>query len=725
MWGGEKAMPATRSVLVILLLAFWCRPAAAQSDAQGLTWFETRIRPVLVEHCYPCHSAEAQKDKKLKGGLRLDTRDGLRKGGVSGPALDLKKPGDSLLLKALRHEDGLQMPPKGKLPAGAIADFEVWVAAGAPDPRDGKIAPGSPRNDHWAFQPLRPVKVPTVADAWIRTPIDAFLLRDLHTKGLTPSPRANAAVLVRRMAFDLVGLPPALADLDAALASPSDLDFDQLAERWLASPQHGERWAQHWLDVARYADSAGYSTDTARPTMFHYRDFVIMALNDDLPFDRFLRLQLAGDLLPPGGTQPATGFCTCGPFNTNSPKEIDRYDELDDLLTTTGQAFLGLNLGCARCHNHKYDPVTQTEYYRLLAVFNSSTRADRPLGPPKGPTAHVLTENPKGQVGKGYFLERGDIERKREELTAGFPAAFTRTADKENHWLSSGKVHPRLALADWLVDVEHGAGALTARVIVNRLWQHHFGTGLVRTPNDFGAQGELPTHPELLEWLAGELVRHEWRLRPIHRLIVRSAADRQSPAFDARKAAIDRDNRLWWRYPVLRLEAEAIRDAILTVSGGLERTMFGPAVYPLIPKDALLPAAYTEWPNTERDDPATWRRSVYIFVKRSTPVPFLQAFDRPDRTASAGKRHLTTIVPQALHLLNDPMIRTQSELFAARVIREAGSAPEAQVRHAVRLALGRPPGPNEERTMVAFLDRGSLADLCQTIFMLNEFLYVE
>ncbi len=763
-----------RALVAAMVIGFFCQPVLSQSVKTDHTFFEKKIRPVLVENCYRCHSVEARKNKKLKGGLLLDSRDGLRKGGISGSALDPNKPMDSLLLKALRHQDDLEMPPGRKLPANVIADFEAWVAMGAPDPRDGlPTLKASPR-DHWAFQPLRAVRPPAESDAWVRTPIDAFILEKLRAKGLTPSKRADARVLARRMSFDLRGLPPAPGEIDAAIASPTDADFDKLAETWLESPQFGERWAQHWLDVARYADSAGYSVDTARPTIYHYRDFVIKALNDDLPFDQFVRLQLAGDLVSPDGVHTATGFCTCGPFNTNSPKEIDRYDELDDLITTTGQAFLGLNLGCARCHNHKYDPVPQTEYYRMLAVFNSSQRSDRPiwtkaqaeterfkridqvvnsaeerellrkapdpanrkqqelfkkyknlLTPAKIPNGHVLAEKPGVPVGVSYFLERGNIERKRDQLKAGFLGALIRSPDQENRWLSGGRVHPRRALADWLVDVEHGAGALTARVIVNRLWQHHFGVGLVRTPNDLGVQGDPPSHPELLDWLAGELIRANWRLRPIHRLILRSAAYRQASMFDAKKSALDRDNRLLWRFNTRRLDADAIRDSILTVSGGLDRTMYGPAVYPFIPKEAILPAAYTAWLNSDKDDPKTWRRSVYVFVKRSTPVPLFQAFDRPDRTISAGTRHLTTIVPQALHLINDPMIRTQAELFAKRVAAEAGTKRETQVRHAYRIALSRSPGPDEERLMLAFLNEGSLADLCQSILMLNEFVYVE
>jgi hypothetical protein len=514
--------------------------------------------------------------------------------------------------------------------------------------------------------------------------------------------------------------------------------------------------------------------------MYAYRDFVIKALSEDLPFDRFVQLQLAADLMIADGSHAATGFLTCGPFNTNSPKEIDRYDELDDLITTTGHAFLGLNLGCARCHDHKYDPITQVEYYRLLAAFNSSQRADRPtwtkaesaraneerlvridaldisaedrellkrpldrlnprqlelhtkyrllLEPSKSPQEHVLMETPGvkgGSVGTSVFLERGNIEAKRQPLTVGFLHAVTRAPDAEQFWLRKGKVHPRRALADWLVDVDHGAGVLTARVIVNRLWHHHFGAGLVRTPNDFGLQGDAHTHPDLLEWLAGELIRQNWHLHPIHRLILRSATYRQASTFDPAKADVDVDNRLVWRYVPRRLDGEAIRDSILAVSGGLDRTMFGPAVHPYIPREAILPAAYTAWLNSESDDPKTWRRSIYTFVKRSTPIPMLQAFDRPDRTISNGKRHVTTIVPQALHFVNDPLVRTQCEVFAERIVKEASTEPKARIRHAYRLAIGRQPRDEELTLLRDFLHSATLTDLCQSLFMLNEFTVVE
>jgi hypothetical protein len=703
-------------------------------DSTEIAFFESKIRPVLIENCYRCHSDEALKNKKLKAGLRLDSRDALLKGGESGPALVPAEPAKSLLLRALRHEGGLEMPPGKKLDAAVIADFENWIRAGAPDPRkDGESVAGADeaaKRQHWAFQRL---KAPTPPPAAQKTnPIDAFLQAALRAKGLTAGAPAPRRVLVRRLYFDLIGLPPTPEEMAAAVAMPAGDWPAKLIEDLLSSPHHGERWGQHWLDVARYADSSGYSVDSPRPTMYQYRDFVIRALNDDMPFDRFLRWQLAGDLVAPPDPAAviATGFCTCGPYNTNSPKEQDRYDELDDIMTTAAQAFLGLNLGCARCHDHKYDPITQKEYYRLLAVFNGSQRGDRPIVPGTKNMAHVLNDN--RSPGESFFLRRGNPANKGDRLTAGFFDVLVRHPEREKHWLKG--VLPRQALADWLVDVEHGAGSLTARVIVNRLWQNHFGEGLVRTPNDFGLSGEAPTHPELLDWLANKLIAEGWCLRPIHRLILTSAAYQQSSAFDPRQAKIDPDNRFLWRQRSRRLEAEGIRDAILAV-GELDRKLYGPAVFPYIPPEAALSATRSPWQNTEKDSPDTWRRSIYVFAKRSVQLPILQAFDRPDGNGSAGRRHRTTIVPQALHLLNDPLIRTQCERFAERVQKMAGAKREAQIKLAFETALGRPPTPVENEQALRFLEKGAadggvvtvqiLADLCQALVMTNEFIYVE
>ncbi|MBL8795334.1 MAG: PSD1 domain-containing protein [Planctomycetia bacterium] len=778
--------------VALLTIAGFLAATAAAPGADlaptDLEFFETKIRPVLVEHCYRCHSEEAEKAGKLKAGLRLDSRAGLLKGGTSGPALSAGKPADSLLLKALRHEDGLRMPPREKLPAAVIADFTAWIARGAPDPRTGTtvaVAARDPRS-HWAFQPLRPITPPPAADPWARNPVDAFILAGQRAQGLTPSPSADRSTLIRRLYFDLIGLPPTPDELTRAETDAAPGWYAALVERLLASPHHGEHWGQHWLDVARYADSSGYSVDTDRPTAYHYRDFVIRALNEDLPFDRFVRFQVAGDQLAPNDPRVlvATGFCTAGPFNTNAPKEKDRYDELDDILATTGQAFLGLTLGCARCHDHKYDPVSQREYYRLAAAFTSSRRAERPLwtaadhaaaeearlrkindlpldaderelllaeldkqnprqvelhrkyaalrARPSPPTAHALGDAESRGPGRGFFLERGNPERKKELVTTGFLAVLMRHPDGEQHWLTRAgqphAIHPRVALADWLTDVEHGAGFLTARVIVNRLWQHHLGEGLVRTPNDFGTQGEPPSHPALLDWLAGQLIAEGWRLKPIHRLIVNSAAYRQATTFDAAKAKLDPDNRFLWRRRPLRLPAESVRDAILAIGGGLDRTPFGPAVQPLIPPEAILPAKFASWKNTSDDGPATWRRSIYLFRKRSVPIPLLQAFDAPDSNSSAGKRPQTTVVPQALTLMNDPTLRKHAGRFADRVLVQAGADQPAQVRLAYRIALARQPRPAELAAALAFLDHAdteALADFCHALILLNEFIYID
>jgi hypothetical protein len=765
---------------------------AAEPNASGVEFFEKKIRPVLVEHCYRCHSAEPQKAGKLKAGLRLDNRADMQKGGESGPAVVPGQPAKSLLFKALNHQDGLEMPPGKKLPAAVIADFEEWIRAGAPDPRTDNVAVRDPKSalKHWAFEPLGRPTPPRSANGNAINPIDAFLQSTLRARGISPSAPVERRALVRRLYFDLVGLPPTPEQMAAALGDSSSHWNSKLIEQLLSSPHHGERWGQHWLDVARYADSSGYSIDSPHPTMYHYRDFVIKAINDDLPFDRFVRWQVAGDLITPPSPDSiaATGFCTCGPFNTNQPKEQDRYDELDDILTTTSQAFLGLNLGCARCHDHKYDPVSQREYYRLVAVFNSSRRSDQPLwtkaqveaaeserqrkidalalsdeakallrrpldlkndvqarlhreyaktlAKVASPTAHALTGS-TASGGESVFLRRGNPANKGDKLSSGFLDVLSRHPDKELRWLKEGKgfAHPRLALADWLVDVDHGAGALTARVMVNRLWQHHFGEGLVRTPNDFGVRGEAPTHPELLDWLAGQLIAEGWRLRPLHRLILTSDAYQQSTAHDPAKAKVDPDNRLLWRQRPRRLQAEAVRDAILTVGAGLDRTLFGPAVFPYIPREAALSATRSPWQNTSKDSPDTWRRSIYVFTKRSVQLPILQAFDRPDGNASIGRRHLTTIVPQALHLINDPFIRTQCDRFAERVAAKAGADRAAQVRLAFEIALARPPEPAELEDSLRFLDvamsqgKGpagqAFADFCHALVMSNEFLYVE
>ncbi len=677
--------------------------------------------------------------------------------------------------------------------------------------------------------------------------------------------------------------------------------MESLVDQLLASPHYGERWARHWLDVARYADSDGQESDADRPTAHHYRDFVIRSLNDDLAFDTFVRWQLAGDELEPDNPQAiaATGFIVAGTHAVLADNLMEeervrtRFNELDDMIATTGSAMLGLTLGCARCHDHKYDPVPRRDYYRMLCAFNGGDRAEVPLAPleearryreaetkwkgefdtakkrlddwlkeakkphetaardakigalkisddeksllkndsetkqakelarkfskelkiedkdyrrflsdeergewdarekelkevkarqPKAlPTALSFADfGPKPR--ETFLLARGDFHAKGEPVELGFLTALTRGKTPEDYWAAaraesrrSDSTQQRRAMAEWMTDVEHGAGTLVARVIVNRLWQHHFGQGLVRTVNDFGARCDPPTHPELLEWLTHEFVKGGWKLKPLHRLIMTSSAylqgggnseqysvisnqtsELKKVADDGRlntdyaalwkkAAAVDPDNRLLWRRRPQRIESEILRDAMLAVSGTLNPQMFGPAFKAPVAPEAIQARNMTDpYPKDLKDTAATRRRSVYMFHKRVVQQPLMQAFDGPDAQASCGRRENTTVAPQALALLNDQFVRARAIDFAQRVEKEAGAEPEAQVRSAWRLALSREPSTDELESATAFMNARiqqrsirdpnkpiteaqqlALTDLCQAIFALNEFIYVD
>jgi mono/diheme cytochrome c family protein len=733
-----------RSFLLLSLLALplgvragETRPERATADRDGLQFFEQHIRPLFVTHCYSCHSREA---KKIRGGLLLDSREGWSKGGDSGPALVPGEPERSLLLHAVHYTDDLKMPPKGKLPDRDIELLTRWVRRGAPDPRAAPATP-APRalgveegRRHWAFQPLRVTPAPPVADgSWCRTPVDRFVLAKLEAKGLRPNPVADRRTLVRRLYFDLLGLPPAPEEIEAFVRDPDPHAYEKLVQRLLASPHYGERWARHWMDVARFGESHGYEQDYDRPYAYPYRDFLIQALNANMPYDQFVRWQVAGDELAPDRpvALAATGFLGGGPFPTQLTEaefESARYDELDDMAGTTGQAFLGLSVGCARCHDHKYDPIPTRDYYRLASTFTTTIRSeiDLTLRPGEKPAKVQVTsegfEHTKHHADERgfphfypqtYFLQRGDPNQKQGVATQGFLAVLERNGKDESFW----RVPPppgwkrtsfrRAALARWLTDADNGAGHLAARVVVNRLWQHHFGRGLVATPNDFGAQGEPPSHPELLDWLADDLIRHGWRLKRLHELLVTSAVYRQSGAFDEERARIDRDNRYQWRRTPRRLEAEAIRDAMLETAGLLDARMYGPGNL----------------------DPAMRRRSVYFFIKRSQLIPMMMLFDWPEHLTSIGARATTTVAPQALLFLNSPQCRQYGVGLANRVL---GLPAEAAVERAYQLAVGRSPEPIERQRALAFLNAGrtdergrALVDFCQALLATNEFIYVD
>jgi hypothetical protein len=718
-------------------------------------------------------------------------------------------PAKSPLIQVLGHDGKIKMPPQGKLPQTAVDTLTRWVAAGAVWPSVGAGQPGEagkagasaravPVDDparHWSFQPLRrPVAPPVANIKWVRTPVDRFILAALEQKRLTPTAPVDRRKLFRRVTFDLIGLPPAPEEVEKFVRDPDPKAYEKLVDCLLASPQYGERWGRHWLDLARYADSDGQESDNDRPTAYHYRDFVIRALNQDLPYNTFVRWQLAGDEIAPDNplALSATGFLAAGTHaNLDSvpmeeEKVRERYNELDDILSTTGSALLGLTIGCARCHDHKYDPIPTRDYYRLLAAFNAGDRAEVPLlpqaevavrrkaesawrekldaakkagdaaatkaleaaKPPRMPTAFAIADF-GAKPRESWLLDRGDFRHRKEPVELGFLSVLCRDKSPTDYWSAaraggarSDTTYQRRAVADWMTDTEHGAGALLARVMVNRLWQGHFGEGLVRTVNDFGKRSEAPSHPALLEWLASDLVRGGWRLKPLHRMILLSAAYRQGTAFNPRAAKVDPENRLLWRRKLRRVESEIFRDSMLAVAGTLNPERYGKGFKPPIQPEALQARNVKDpYPKNAQDTPETRRRTIYMFHKRVAPYPLLQAFDGPDASAPCGRRNSTTVAPQALAVLNEPFIRLRALEFARRLQAEAGKDATAQVQRAYRLALSREPSARELEASVRFLrDQTAahaarkpsveptllaLADFAHVVFGLNEFLYID
>ena len=1015
-----------------------------KDSQESLAFFESKIRPVLVEQCYSCHSEKAATDGKLKGGLYLDSKDGMLRGGDTGPALGSEHSEESLILKALRYEE-YEMPPSGKLSANIIEDFERWVAQGAVDPRRA-AEPIKPKGmdlesgrKFWSLQPLDSIRPASGAH-----PVDAFIRAAQEAKDLTPSEIADPRVLVRRAWFDLLGIPPTPEELQEAIASlgvpegqkgtVSKAAWSALIDRLLERPEYGERWARHWMDIARFAESFGYEQDYDRPNAYHYRDFLIRAFNQDMPFDQMARWQIAGDELAPENPLAwmATGFLGAGAFPTQLTErefESTRYNELDDMTATTSVAFLGLSIGCARCHDHKFDPISSEDYYRFAASFTAAIRSEKTLDldpeanekiaaehklklealrrelmayeaehlplelakfvsqrgndpakslndpwrnlrgeiqsstasqfklqtdgsylaigdapnqdkitftaalpagewtalriealadptlPRQGPgradngnfalgnltvehlakdqePTKLVLEQPQathqqnadslsiaasidadlvsgwaidGQIGKsqaavfrianaistvesdrlrmtllfhhpnakhamgrmrfsiskapsppievggdappadvleaiaqiaeklpmtkelpssdawktalawyksvdpqwsqlnskltklqadgpafrrtnvlvttegephvphhadgrGYphfypethLLRRGDVDQKVSVVSPGFPKVFLKdpNAPAELSWTDSTKSNSkssyrRAALANWLTDTTDGTGALVARVIVNRLWQHHFGRGLVATPNDFGSTGQKPTHPELLDWMAQELIDQGWKLKSLHRHLMTSETYMQSNRMpDDPRLKSDPDNLLWWHRPPRRLEAESIRDSMLVVSGLLDRTMYGPGTL----------------------DPNMKRRSIYFFIKRSQLVPMMMLFDWPEHLVSIGQRQTTTIAPQALAFMNNPIARAAAEALANQLsdvqridevfLKVLSRLPTDAERQAAFRFIAQAQKTRQEQN-VSQPEKMAIADFCQILLCANEFIYVD
>ncbi len=932
------------SLYAVLIFASACGSIYAQESGDSAKFFESRVKPIFENKCYGCHT------DLQRGGLRLDSRHGLLKGGNDGAAIVPGKPDQSLLIQAVRHtSEKLKMPLGGKLSDAEIDDLTTWVAMGAPWPQSGieqaaadlftkrcanchkgdrppggidltsienagrgthtfvtpgkpeesllwravdekRMPPGQPLSEpelatlrewidggapglpktaelHWSFTPPRRPAIPAVTrPETVRNPIDSFIISALEKKGLSLSPEADKRTLVRRVSFDLTGLPPTPQAVEEFLKDESPGAYDRMLERYLASPQYGERWGQYWLDAVGYADSNGYWTaDTDRPLAYKYRDYVIRSFNNDKPFDRFLLEQLAGDALAgykPGSevTPEMTELLTATHMLRNAmdgtgesdgnPDEVaaDKYAVLEGNVQILGSTFLGLTVQCARCHNHKFEPITQKEYYQLQAIlkpaYNHDTwtkpkdrkvcvgsiadceanhaaieASDRGLKAAKAslkglidPFRQLIVEDNLKQLDESLqkqlrealdtkesqrsdemkrllkdhatvvtveekqVLERfpdlasshgslTEVIRKREAerptplphiaaltdvtpnppshhllnrgaytdpgvpVDPGVPATLT---SPENTFNSPAAAdgsdgRPRFALARWLTSPQNPT---VGRMQVNRIWLQHFGTGIVTTPENFGITGSRPSHPELLDYLATEFVNSKWSIKALHRLILTSATYRQTGAMNARAHEIDPDNQLLWRFPLRRLEAEAVRDAILQVSGELDLTQGGP----YIPIKRLETGQII----VEEATKGVFRRSVYLQHRRTQPVSLLESFDAPDLSPNCVRRPSSTVSLQSLALLNSDFVRNRSRAFARVVLESAPATVQDKFNLATQLAYGRPATADEQAAAAEFLrvqrpnyvnvpdaEQRAWSDLCQMLLASSNFLYVE
>ncbi len=856
--------------IIVFALSFILAPLPA---AEKPVSFAKDIQPVLENSCLKCHGSAIQLSK-----FDLRTRESAMKGGEKGPAIVPGKPEESKLYRLVAGLEKPAMPMDGKLTPEQVAAFKQWIAQGAP--WDGAVAAESKdaasqlaaleelkitdeMRKYWAFQ--RPVRPPIPANGE-RNPVDAFLVKAMSERGLNPSPPAEKRTLVRRAYLDLTGIPPTPAEVSEFVNDKSLRSWENLIDRLLASPSYGERWGRHWLDVARYADSNGYEHDFNRPNAWRYRDYVIRSFNKDTPYNLFLQEQIAGDEMDwvTEDSLIATGFlrsyAKVGFREADNPQF--RYEYLDDMIATVGRGVIGLTVQCARCHNHKFDPIAQKDYYKMQASFYGYVEVDHPLTSPEEAEAYnkaveevdakvkalkadlkeideqyraiLLPEKYKkfpeniqeaintpeekrtpGQVllanqiirtvnvspgeierimkpedlarkkglnaeiaalektrpapipvamgvtdgdfrftpdgpgdepapGKGikrqtggsflfkgpgryepqpnYFLYRGDLESRGSKMQPGFVTVATIGNPPVEVPPSNGKTSGRRrALAEWLGSQDN---PLTARVFVNRIWHHHFGRGIVSTLDNFGKMGELPTHPELLDWLSTEFMNRGWSVKQMHRLLMTSKAYKQSSQEGSEEnLAKDPDNKYLWRFRIQRLDAEIVRDAVLAVSGGLNRTMGGPAVFPKIQREVLASMKLGIW-EVEEDGPKVWRRSVYVYRKRGLPFPMFEVFDLPDQNVSCGRRNVSTVPTQALTLLNNEFVLRQAKLFADRIAETAGTDRGKQIDLAYELALARGPSAQERELAESFLSKQPLSDFTHVLLNLNEFLYM-
>jgi cytochrome c553 len=788
-YGESQVMiPMTRFKILAgmtwLLAAFSLLANTTVAGEPALDLFEKSIRPTLIAKCLRCHGTEKQE-----GGLQLDSRRGWMTGGDTGPAILPGRPSASLLLKAIRYEGDLEMPPDGKLPERTIAAFEKWVDQGAPDPREASPQPDKRRQgnlieegrDFWSFKPIHKPSIPPVENkTWPHTDIDRFILARLEQQGLEPVTDADTNSLVRRLYFDLTGLPPTSAQMDEFLHDPSPEEYLRLVDRLLETRHFGERWGRHWLDVVRFAESSGGGRTLLFPDAWRYRDYVIDAFNEDVPFDRFVAEQIAGDLLDFETTKEhrrnltATAFLLLGPTNYEmQDKDILEMDIVDEQLDTIGKSMLGMTIGCARCHDHKFDPIPTRDYYALAGILKSTkfvthdnvsawNTVTLPL-PPEEEEAVRAAEQRIESVKKELAAARarlkegghtdlktdvGQLEARLKRLTADspprpvamatadlaepadIPIAIRGVTHQQGPIVKRGVLQVaapsgfppiatdssgRLELAQWIVNP---ANPLTARVMANRVWHWLIGQGIVRTVDNFGAMGELPSHAELLDYLAATLAKEGWSVKQLVRTIVSSRVYQLSAENETNNHQADPENRLCWRMNRRRLEAEEIRDALLFVSGQLDLTYGGSSIKTGTKKEY----------GYQFD---SVRRSVYLPVFRNRLPEIFEVFDFSDPNVQGGRRTTSTIAPQALLLMNHPFVIQQSRLAAARLQGENNFSAPDLLEHAYRQVLGRGPSERETAAGLAFLEHGDGANidhrcamLYQTLFQSIDFRYL-
>ncbi len=762
-----------------LLMTFCQHVAHGETLPAGdRAFFENKIRPVLVKHCYECHASNSDE---LGGKLLLDSRDGIRKGGESGPALISEKPDTSLIIQSLRY-DGIEMPPDQQLPESVVNDFVKWIQRGAPDPRTVEALRNAKLSEDqkslWSLQSIKTRSLPDVRNkVWPQDPLDRFVLKRIEAAGLAPTRGADSQTLVRRLYYDLTGLPPAMEEVEQFVTAhqrDGAIAVERLVDALLASPQFGERWGRHWLDVARFGESNGNDGLGRNPTFPHawrYRDYVIAAFNADMPYDRFLTEQIAGDLLPsdsPGDRDRnlvATGFLALAAKPARAMNNNFNMDVVADQIDVIGRGIMGLGVACARCHDHKFDPIPTRDYYALAGIFTSTEtlwgvaghekltapgtdllvlQAAPKVLPPENfvETVLVLESStgkpkpvPKSKWAPGTPLAmgvrdrakpadckvnvKGDAKKLGSSVPRGFLTAFK--ADTSDLIHVDPQQSGRLQLAHWLTSVDH---PLTARVMVNRIWLHLFGEGIVRTPDDFGVYGERPTHPKLLDHLATRFIAEGWSIKRMIRAIVLSRTYQLSSHSDEKTIKADSPNLLLTRHDRRRLDAESLRDSILHASGELDLQPGDGSI--IRHRDILVNLA------GNLHQPSN-RRSIYLCYLRSSPPPELAAFDLPDFTSVTGQRDVSTIPGQALHLYNSPFVVEQAGRFARRVLSESKDN-KTRVQIAFHRAFCREPSPREVEQALQLVkftnsalktEEKAWASLCQALLATNEFRYVD